>query len=91
MPPTPARPASRSSCSSPHPARAADGGGRPPSSVLSAWPGVAPTCKPTGSRTSLPAHFSAAASRSSCSLSHSGTNVRLLGSELHATSGCVVS
>jgi hypothetical protein len=53
MPPTPARPASRSSCSSPHPARAADGGGRSPASVLSAWPGVARTCKSTGSRTSL--------------------------------------
>ena len=55
-PPTPARPVSRSSCSSPHPARAADGGGRSPASASSGWPGVAPTCKSTGSRTSLPAH-----------------------------------
>jgi hypothetical protein len=43
IPSTPARPVSRSSCSSPHPARAPDGGGRSPASVLSAWPGVART------------------------------------------------
>ena len=76
-PPMQARPASRSSCSSPHPARAADGGGRSPASELSAWPGVARTYKSTGSRTPLPALFSAAASRSSCSPSHSSTYMQL--------------
>src|SRR5689334_17367504 len=76
MPPTPARSVSRSSCSSPHPARAADGGGRSPAWVLSAWRGVARTCRSTGSRTSLPAHFSVAGSRSSCSPSHSAVNGR---------------
>jgi len=41
-------------------------------SVLSAWPGVARTCKSTGSRTSLPTPFSAAESPCSCSPLHSG-------------------
>jgi hypothetical protein len=47
MPPTPARPVSRSSSSPPHPAPVANGGGHSPASALSAWPGVAHTCKST--------------------------------------------